>query len=276
MARPIAVSLRKLWKRLHPRATALVPVPDQIAGPGRDQEIPRMVYQTAESRWVHPTHFKSLTAFRDKNPDLGFQLFDKGHRDAYMNSMWRTHPIHDVYERSMFGQLKADIFRYCIVFDKGGYYFDFNKGCLLPLTELHSAGAEGLVTYETNQELVFPLPKVAGSVLNPFNLVVQWAFGFRKGHPLLWQVIERIVQIEPFFRGAVPRIPKRAILSMSGPGVFTAVFRDYVSEHGLGSIVEAGEDFYGHGIFRLRGSKFLAKEADYYGALRNRPILRLR
>ena len=274
MARPLSVVFRKTLKRIRPRRQPdLVSIPDQVAGPGREQEIPRVVYQTAESRMVHPTHAKSIEEFRRLNPDLAFQMFDVTERDIYMHHAWSNHGILDVYERAVFGQMKADIFRYCVVFDKGGYYFDFNKGCAAPLRSLHPPEAEGLVSYETNPELIFPETPLATALQNPFNLVMQWAFGFRKNHPFLERVIERIVEIEPFFRDRVFRHPKAALLTMSAPGIFTSVFRDYVREQGIGSITQAGEDFHGHGIFRLRGSKFLHDDKNYYGQLSERPIV---
>jgi len=275
VVRPLSVTVRKALKRLRPQQDPqLVAVPDQSAGPGREQTIPRVVFQTAESGRVHPTHAKAIAEFRALNPDLSFQLFDTGQRDDYMVSNWKKHPIFNVYQRAEFGQMKADIFRYCIVFERGGYYFDFNKGCKTPLTQLHPPDAEGLISYESNPELIFPDVETAEQLQNPFNLVMQWAFAFEPMHPFLEAVVNRIVTLEPFFRGQIFRFPKKALLTMSAPGVFTAVFRDYVKRHGLGSIAEAGVDFDGSGVFRLRGSKFLQNDRDYYGQQRNRRIIR--
>jgi Mannosyltransferase OCH1 and related enzymes len=254
--------------------TALVSIPDTTPHYSREQAIPPIVFQTAESRMVHPTHAKSISEFREKNQDLAFRFFDAHQRDEYMETRWTDTLILDVYRRSVFGQMKADIFRYCIVFEKGGYYFDFNKGCTEPLTSFHGPEATGLVSYESNPELIFPNIEVAHQLSNPFNLVLQWAFGFAPQHRFLELVIDRIVEIEPFFRARVFPNPKEALLTMSAPGVFTDVFRRYVAAFGIGTIVEAGEDFFGAGVFRLRGSKFLQNKADYYGHLANKSIVR--
>ncbi len=274
MSRSLSVWTRKAIRWLKPQSeTVTVQVPDREAGPGRRQVIPRVVFQTAESRAVHPTHAKSIEKFRDLNPDLGFVLFDSSERDSYMLSQWGEHPIYPVYQRAILGQMRADIFRYCIVFERGGYYFDFNKGCERSLTTLHPREAEGLISYEKNPELIFPHVAVAKKLGNPFNLVLQWGFGFKKRHPFLGKVIDRIVEIEPFFRDQVFLRPKEALLTMSAPGVFTGVFREYVGQHGIGEITEAGVDFHGKGIFRLRGSKLLLKNENYYGKLSSAKII---
>lgn len=274
MSRPTSVTLRKLIRKLKPRKqTALVRVEDIRGRQGRDQRIPRVVFQTTESRWVHPAHFKSISQFREANDDLDFFVFDKEERDAYMESQWGSHRIFDVYNRSLFGQMKADIFRYCIVFDKGGYYVDFNKGVEGRITDFHPADSAGLVSYESNPELIFPDEEVATQLQNPFNLLMQWAFGFSPNHPFLEMVINRIVQIEPYFRDKTFKYPKSALLTLSAPGVFTRVFREYVGLHGLDGITEAGEDFFGKGIFRLRGSKYLWKEGEHYSSHRDKPLI---
>lgn len=273
MGRPLSVSLRKLVRKIRPsNPVQLVNVSDITGSSGRTQAIPRVVYQTAESGEVHPTHFKAIQHFRSLNDDLDFVFFDKDSRDTYMQQNWTNHPILRVYQRSKFGQMKADIFRYCIIFDKGGYYIDFNKGVEGRITEFHPPAATGLVSYETNPELIFPEFETARELQNPFNLVMQWAFGFTAGHGLLSLLIQRIVDTEPFFRGHSFRDPKSALLTLTATGMFTQVFREYVKMNGLDGISEAGVDFNGKGIFRLRGSKLLWKEGEHYSVQRDLPL----
>ena len=274
MAHSGGTIFRKALRRLKPSQPAeMVKVENRKSESGREQQIPRVVYQTAESAWVHPSHAKSIAGFRDLNRDLSFELFDGAQRDSYMSAVWRDHGIFEVYRRATLGQMKADIFRYCIVWDRGGYYFDFNKGCGVPLTSLHPADASGLVSYESTPEMLFPSVAIAEKLSNPFNLVLQWGFGFVPRHDFLMQVINRIVEIEPFFRDKVFPEPKKALLTMSAPGVFTSVYREFVASSDDTKITEAGVDFLGHGIFRLRGSKKTAAH-PYYGGLRDQAIIR--
>lgn len=273
MTRPLSVSIRKLVRQIRPpKPLQLAKVPDVKGSKGRSQTIPRAVYQTAESREVHPTHYSSIEHFRRLNDDLDFVLFDKNARETYMAENWAKHPIFGVYQRARFGQMKADIFRYCIIFDRGGYYIDFNKGIEGRITDLHPPEATGLVSYETNPELIFPDFETARQLQNPFNLVMQWAFGFTAGHRFLDFLIQNIAETEPFFRGHRFQNPKAALLTLSATGMFTKVFREYVKKNGLGGIYEAGVDFHGKGIFRLRGSKFLWKDGEHYSAQRDLPL----
>ena len=274
MPRSPATRLRKILRYAKGRrATDRVYPPDQIGTGGRKQAIPLMVYQTAESRGVHPLHAKSIEQFRQLNPDISFVLFDRADRDEYMQERWSDHPILDVYQRALVGQMQADIFRYCIVFDRGGYYFDYNKGCSVPLHTLHPADSEGLVTAESNLSLVFPKKGAAQELSHPTHLYAQWGFGFRAKHPLLHIAIERIVEIEPFFRDKEFSVPKEAVLTMTATGLFTDSLRTYVSKNGAEGLTQAGIDFFGNGIFRLQGSKIALRAASHYSKQRDQAVV---
>ena len=116
----------------------LVKIEDRIVINSKDRLIPNNVYQTWETRYLGKTHAKSLIDFRNTNPSMSFYLYDKDKRDNYLKKNWSGHPIYSVYSNSLFGPMKADIFRYCILYDLGGYYFDLAKSCILPLNQLHN------------------------------------------------------------------------------------------------------------------------------------------
>lgn len=248
------VAFRKLVRELKGEGrNARVLVENQIGQKPRRQLIPPQVFQTAETALVHPRHGRSIENFRALNKDLHFLLFSRDQRDAYMAEKWGDHPISEIYRRAKFGQMQADIFRYCIVFDKGGYWVDFNKGFDCSITSLHSPNSEGVISSETVPSFIFPRAAAAKHLKDPVTFIVQWAFGFSKAHPILQMVIDRLVDIEPFFRDRKFDSPKNALLTMSATGLFTSVVRDFSEINGLRKVEQLGTDFFGHGIFRLDG-----------------------
>jgi hypothetical protein len=265
---------RKLKRAFVPTAENLLEVLDRNALTANTARIPQIVYQTAESRFVNEKLHSSIQTFRDLNPDLAFKLFDGPARDLYMESQWGNHPIFDVYRRSIYGQMKADIFRYCIVWERGGYYFDLNKGCATSLSSLHPDEAEGIVSFESNMEILMPPIDTAVKLSDPFHLVGQWGFGFIKHHPFLKTVIDKIVELEPLFRGRKFEYPKQALLAMSATGMFTNQYRNWVGGVSQNKIFEAGTDFMGFGQFRLAGSKKAAQSPNHYSRHRDAPIVR--
>lgn len=274
MSRSIGTSYRKLRRRLGLSADpALVEVPDRIRSSQRYQAIPPIVYHTTRSRLAHPLHHRSIESFRDRNPELSFLIFDEEATNRYMKTEWSKRPIYDVFSRGLVGQLRADIFRYCIIFERGGYYFDFNKSSEAPLQNLHPPDAEAMVSYERNVSLFPANSAIRDTVADPLGSIVQWGFGFRPQHPALSRVIDRIVELAPYFSGRSFAFPKEAVLALTGPGAFTAAVRSWVEDNGLKGISEAGVEFGNSGPFRLRGSRIELKKSPHYSRLRNAPIL---
>ena len=128
----------------------LVELNDRINISSSNQKIPTNVYQTWENNLFGKTHARYINKFRDLNPELSFYLYDKDKRDNYMSKNWKNHTISQIYFNSILGPMKADIFRYCILYELGGYYFDIGKGCKIPLNLLHKSNHEAIITYEDN------------------------------------------------------------------------------------------------------------------------------
>ena len=269
-----AIRLRKAIRELKGLGPAeRVDAVDVVGRPGRNQIIPRVVYQTSRSRFIHPKHRDSLEQFRQLNSDLDFVLFDDSDVDAYMAKNWSSEPIYEVFRRALFGQMKADIFRYCLIWDLGGYWFDFTKQCDKPLTSFHSPKDRGLISYESPMDLSFPSIEAAKRLLFPTNRMVQWAFGFERNHPVLKIAIDRIVEMAPFFEGREFESPKAAILVLTGPGVFTWAVRKYAENDDCESLAQAGIAFGNKGPWRLDGWRLSVNKETHYARQENKCIL---
>ncbi len=117
--------LKRLVKRIFLRRYVFTDLPwvfvgDQISVDKLIQDITPAVYQTWESNHFGKRHAQEMQKFRSLNPGLDFFLFNKFQRDVYMKENWGERPIYKAYQDAIFGQTKADIFRYCIIYDKGG------------------------------------------------------------------------------------------------------------------------------------------------------------
>ena len=276
-----AVVMSRLRTRL--RATArpiaklaldypFVRLGDQEAAMAIEQRIPPVLHQTWEEARFSYRHADGLRRFRAVNPDLSFRLFDRERRDRYMTERWGGHDIFTVYANALFGAIKADVFRYCILFDRGGYYFDISKACRKPLTTFHGRDCRALISFESHD-----IPQSSSSVgpislLYPSKYVLQWGLGFEAGHPLLKMAIARIVESYPSVRNVAFEKPFEAVLGFTGPRMFTSVVHDYFEAWGGDGIRQAGIDFESEGIFSLRGSEARYRRVPSYTAARAGPI----
>jgi len=239
----------------------------------RAQKIPPTVVQTFASRLLSAQHHESAERFRTVNPDLEFLCFDDDGVDSYMEQAWGNHPIYGIFQKSLFPQLKSDIFRYCIIYDKGGYYCDVNKAIETQLTSLHSPEAMGLISYESNPAVIWPSGEVAEALKHPEKYVLQWAFGFAPGHPILSRALERIVDISKWVGNRSFESIRTAIVAFTGPGVFTSAVFDTVADGAFSGVEEVGVDFNGLGVIRVPGSQLTPLPGKHYSKVKNASLL---
>lgn len=275
--------VRRAWKsapagakavvrRLKPKPP-LIELTDTPGGHLPTWTIPAQVFQTGPTRWIHSDHHQAIQQFRDLNPQLEHAFLDEVETDRYMKTVWGNHAIFRVYERALFGQMKADIFRYCIVFERGGYYLDINKAIMQPLRALHSETDHALWSFEKNSAVVFPDSPAAWHLFHPEKLVLQWGFGFAPQHPILKLAIDRIVETSQYFGSKEFNRILPTVVMFTGPGVLTWAVRKYLSEHDSDGVAQHNPDFDETGITRLPQSSLAFQGAKHYSKYKHHRVL---
>jgi mannosyltransferase OCH1-like enzyme len=234
--------------------------------------IPLHCIQTAESNQFGRSHHKALINLRKQNPHIRFLLFDKIRRDNYMATSWSHHPIHDLYRRSVFGVMQADIFRYCAIYDMGGFYLDINKILTKPLGSFISSTDEGLISFENNWCQLPATPRCASTMQHPDRYVVQWCFAFAPNHMILKNMLNNICDYSSAYENKIFASPSEAIRSLTGPGLFTKTVRDFFSHAPGRHIRQAGIDF-SKSLQLAAGSSIHHVSLLHYKEARNQAIL---
>ena len=240
---------------------------------GREQKIPKNVYQTFRYDSFGKTHFQQIKKFRKLNQDLNFIFFNEDDQVGWMDKNWAHTKIYEIYNNLKFGPSRADIFRYCLLFSLGGYYFDINKGCAVPLVSLHDKDSECLITFESNDVFIPPKKKIFNMLQEPSKYIVQWGFGFAEGHPFLERVIKNIEKDYSLYKGREFSNPKTAILMFTGPGQFTKSVREVLEMSTDINFTQCGIDFNKKGIFSMKGSEARYLLSPSYENVRNSIIV---
>ena len=213
--------------------------PDRVRG-----LIPQRCFQTAENRFLGKTHLAALSEFRQLNTDFEFLFYDAKARDDYMKKQWGAHPISEIYLRARLPVMRADIFRYCIVYELGGFYMDINKVLALPFIEFCQTHQTAVISYEQIWCQLPAPPLSMQHMRHPDHYVAQWGFGFAAKHPILEAMIANICNYsKAFFHKEFPS-PSQAVRSLTGPGLFTQTVRNYFQQHNGDGITQAGVDFF--------------------------------
>ena len=240
--------------------------------------IPNQLFQTWKTSIFDNEHAALLKEFRNHNSETSFRFYDDFLMHGYMEDHWGNHPIFKVFSNTKIGAAKADIWRYCILFDQGGTYLDIDSLILFKLTDVPSDYSE-LLSYESNslsQELrVKEYPQytdmlksdvVAQKLRHPNNIFLNWAMMFSRGHPVLKNAIDFISSNAEMFSGRIQKNMLNAVLHFSGPLALTFAVRQYVA--GGGTINQLGVDFDGGALFKAYIGGVYA-EAKHYSVMSN-------
>ena len=226
--------------------------------PQKNSKIPNTVYQTWVDNFVGKTHLKGIERFRELNKDFSFSFFTDNEIEKFMKAHFYSHPIYEIFSNSLYGPLKTDIWRYCVLFINGGWYFDINKCVEIPLNALISDNEEAIITFEKNAighiDDEAPNDAVMKLLRHPNARIVNWGFGFVPCHPILKRVIDNIVTDYPLWKNKVVENVKDAVLLFTGPLMLTRTIWEIAEDMPLVSFKQAGIDFNGHGNCNMTNS----------------------
>lgn len=152
-----------------------------------------------------------------------------------------------------FGQMRADVFRYHVIYEFGGIWVDVNKGFKKSFEDIFGNQISCLVvSYESNINIVLPEKSQRLLLKHPFNVFCQWSFAAEKGNQFLSSLIADLDMNLELLESTQMPITGRHIVATTGPGAFhTALIRHV--DKGL-SFKQIGIDFNGFGIIRVPGS----------------------
>lgn len=135
--------------------------------------IPKIIYQTWKTKSLHNNCIKIRDNIQKLNLNYQMILYDDADMDAFIKSNF--HPtIYNCYLQLNVGASKADFWRYCILYKKGGVYLDIDAEIVKPLDELIIGDEQCIVTREGNAGI--------------FN---NWIMIFEKEHPILLECINK-------------------------------------------------------------------------------------
>jgi mannosyltransferase OCH1-like enzyme len=146
--------------------------------------IPLVLHQTWKTHEVPAPAEALRQGWRRHNPEFAYRFYDDAACRAVVAEAfghWLDH-----YDRLPFGVMRADVFRYAVIFRQGGVYADIDMECLKPIAPL-LRGRRGVLSVEAHlgrtrqQELGYPLPvQIANCV-----------FAAEPGHPFFADAVAR-------------------------------------------------------------------------------------
>lgn len=172
--------------------TTLKSQPTQYSGATRTVEwkIPKVIYQTFETMVLPSRFVDAINTWLIRNPEYKYKYYDAGDRIRFIQKYFEDR-VSKAYDKLIPGAYKADFWRYCVIYIKGGVYVDIKMGAKMPLKEIIDA----------DTEMLFVNDEPEGMLYNAF-------FASTARNSLLYDVIMKIVHnIETDYYGTSPLFP---------------------------------------------------------------------
>lgn len=97
------------------------------------QEIPKIIFQTGYDNVLKSVlHFNSIMTFIELNPEYCYKYFTNDESRIFLRKRF-SEEVNNSYDILVPGAYKADLLRYCFLYDSGGCYFDCKQILRVPI-----------------------------------------------------------------------------------------------------------------------------------------------
>jgi inositol phosphorylceramide mannosyltransferase catalytic subunit len=200
--------------------------------------IPKCIYQTFKSKDLPFLTRWHINSFRKRNPEYDYQFYDDARIVRFFEDEMDSKYL-NAYQRINIGAAKADMFRYAVLYKKGGVYVDIDGTIKGKLDSFIRSDDEAIISREGNP-----------------NLYVQWALVYSAGHPFLQRTLDLIVD-----NIKTNRFP-HDVHAMTGPTVYTKAINECLTEDSTLPHRLLGIDYEGHIKPKYRLSKFFLYQGN--------------
>lgn len=213
-----------------------------------EQKIPRVIYQTFENYDVPKGMYGAVYSWINSNPDYEHYFFNESDRISFIEKYFDRRVL-NAYLSLIPGAFKADLWRCCVLYEKGGIYVDSDMICLKPLNKYIEPDDEFLISRDD------PMSK---------KFLANGFIASTPKHPFLKEQIDGIVK-------NVEELRQCYYLDISGPALFgksinKVLGRDIETEYELGRqkigdfIIKIFEHDWVTKTFRLDEENFILTE----------------
>lgn len=169
--------------------------------------VPRVIWQTVPSHDAPYGAVQAAKTWPALNPTWDRVVLDDSDVDAFVSRFYNGTDAARFHSLRL-GVMKADLFRYMVVYQHGGVYADADTECNLPVEDWPGGGADCdlILAPETDDHFC------------------QWGFAARPRHPLFGRVVRTV--LNKIVVGVDYR-REHVVHETTGPAIFTDVIRDY-------------------------------------------------
>jgi len=188
--------------------------------------IPKIIYRTHRDKEIIK-NFKEEFEITSKNcPGYKTEFYTNKDCEKFIKNNFNER-IYNAYMSidEEYGACKADLFRYLIIYLKGGIYLDIKSVIVKNIDSILEKYPDKMLVHHP---LIIPYINAFSYSFSPWGEYNQWSIVSPKGHPLLRKIIEKIIYNIELESNREKKILKGGldVLTLTGPYMFTKVIHD--------------------------------------------------
>ena len=238
-------------------------------------EINNNFILSSKTKYLMSSRINEFNSMKDYLSSYNLIFFNHNKRDQYMKKYWIDKEIYKIYSKAKFQQMKADIFRYCFLFDNGGYWLDIKSSIFFNISEFEVTKPEALLLLSPHnleeKEISKELLPYTKSLNN--RRLTNWFIGAKKDSLFINNLIENIVKESIDYKNKKFLEPKEAILNLTGPKQLTRTFLSYEKKENITVVDENQLNIHHESKFGRRFYLFEIVFFEHYSKSRNKIIL---
>jgi mannosyltransferase OCH1-like enzyme len=197
--------------------------------------IPKKIFQSHKSLDYiksDPNLLNAVNSWKKYSPEYSYNFFTDQQCEEFMQTNFKG-IVYSCYKKLGLGVMKADLWRYCIIYHYGGIYADTDTVLLCNPNDIISNKNNLVIVPENNTHLC------------------QWIFASPPKNPILKSVIDLSVRrIQEQLDNVT--VKKHIIHYLTGPAVFTAGIEKYLKTKNLETHIEKNKYInYPHDIMHV-------------------------
>jgi len=190
-------------------------------------KIPNVIHQTFIDKKLPPDIARIVLNNKKVCSKCKFVFYDDSDCDNFIKTRFSAR-VYNAYKKinNVYGAMKADFFRYCVLYKIGGIYLDIKSVISYPILKLINKDDTCILDVPRNDKEPY-------RIFSP--TYEQWLLMFSPNHPYLLEMINMMVHyIENKY---VPRLEnynlstKQKILHITGPDAFTKAINKYIKKN---------------------------------------------
>ncbi len=185
-----------------------------------ETRIPFVVYQTFKNDNLPESILNLIEHNKRICPKFDFKFYTDEQVDAYIKEKFdeRTYQAYKTIN-PIIGAMKADFWRYCVLYKEGGVYLDIKSKINVDLATIIPSDATCILDIPRNNLELWRKNKPTFE---------QWLLIFAPGHEYLRKMIETMTErilsrYEPTLRRSLSTVMKQKVLKVTGPDALTKI-----------------------------------------------------